>query len=60
YYTTYDLNEGISGMDDDKVVYAAMYAQPAQVDTLLKSAKSAVDHAAKKLNDYIDQQIYSN
>lgn len=59
YYTTYDLNEGISGMNDDKVVYGALTAQPAQVDTLLKSAKSAVDHAAKKLNDYIDQQIYA-
>ena len=46
-------------MDDDKVVYAALTAQPAQVDTLLKSAKSAVDHACKKLNDYIDQQIYA-
>ncbi len=59
YYTTYKLNSGISGMDDDKVVYSAMTAQPAQVDTLLKSAKSAVDHACKKLNDYIDQQIYA-
>lgn len=59
YYTTYNLNEGISGMDDDKVVYAALTASPAQVDTLLKSAKSAVEHAAKKLNDYIDQQIYA-
>ena len=46
-------------MDDDKVVYAALSASPAQVDSLLKSAKSAVDHACKKLNDYIDQQIYA-
>ncbi len=58
YYTVYDLNEGISGMDDDKTVYSAMFSSPAQVDTLLKSAKSAVDHACRKLNDYIDQQIY--
>lgn len=57
YYTTYDLNEGISGMDDDKVVYAAMAAQPAQVDTMLKAAKSNVDNAVDNLNKYIDQQV---
>ena len=60
YYTTYDLNEGISGMDDDKVVYAAMTGQPAQVETMLKAAKSNVDNACKNLNDYIDQQLYAN
>ena len=59
YYTTYNLNEGISGMDDDATVYKALSASPAQVDSLLKSAKSAVDHACKKLNDYIDQQVYA-
>lgn len=58
YYTVYDLNEGISGLNDDTVVYKALYSQPAQVETLLKSAKSQVDHACKKLNDYIDQQVY--
>lgn len=60
YYTTYDLNEGISGMDDDSVVYAAMTGQPAQVETMLKAAKSNVDNAVDNLNDYINQQLYAN
>ena len=59
YYTTYKLNSGISGMDDNTVVYSILSQQPSQVDTLLKSAKSSVEHAAKKLNDYIDKQIYA-
>ncbi len=59
YYTYHGLNEGISGMSNS-VVYGAMSAQPAQVDTLLKAAKSNVENACRNLNEYITQQTYGD
>ena len=60
YYTTYDLNEGISGINDDKEVYAIMQSDPAQVPSMMTAVKSAVEKGCKNLNNYIDQQINSH
>ncbi len=55
YYTTYSLNEGISGIDDDKEVYALMSVDPAQIPTRMAAAKAAVQKGVDNLNKYIDQ-----
>lgn len=60
YYTTYSLNEGISGIDDDREVYNIMTYDPAQIALMLRNAKSVVDLGCKNLNNYIDNQININ
>lgn len=57
YYTYSNLNEGISGIDDDKEVYGAMWIDPAQVPSKMAAVKSAVEKGVKNLNDYVDKQI---
>lgn len=57
YYTVYNLNEGISGIDDDKEVYSVMYADPAQVPSMMAAVKSAVQKGVDNLNKYVDQQL---
>ena len=58
YYTTYSLNEGISGIDDDKEVYSIMRSDPAQVSSMMAAAKSAVQKGVDNLNKFIDQNTY--
>lgn len=60
YYTTYSLNEGVSGIDDDRDVYNIMTYDPAQIALMLRTAKSVVDLGCKNLNNYIDNQININ
>lgn len=57
YYTVYDLNEGISGIDDDKEVYSIMSKDPAQVPSMMAAVKSAVQKGVDNLNKYVDQQL---
>lgn len=60
YYTYTDLNEGISGVDDDSVVYSMFYVDPSQVPTMMASVKSSVQSGVDNLNKYIDQQLTSH
>lgn len=61
YYTTYDLNEGISGIDDDNELWTIMKgSDPAQVPSMMAAVKSVVEKGCKNLNNYIDQQINSH
>lgn len=58
YYTTYNLNEGISGIDDDAEVYKIMTSSdPSQVPSMMAAVKSAVQKGVDNLNKYVDQQI---
>ena len=57
YYTYDTLNEGISGIDDTKEVYAAMLAEPSQVPSRMAAVKSAVQKGVDNLNKYVDQQL---
>ena len=60
YYTYTDLNEGISGVDDDAAVYNMFYTDPAQVPTMMAAVKSSVQKGVENLNKYIDQQMNSH
>lgn len=58
YYTTYNLNEGISGIDDDAEVYKIMTSSdPSQVPSMMAAVKSAVQKGVDNLNKYIEQQV---
>ncbi len=57
YYTYENLNEGISGIDDDGEVYSVMALDPSQVPTRMQAVKPVVDKGVKNLNDYIEKQI---
>ncbi len=58
YYTTYNLNEGISGIDDDTEVYNIMKSDPAQVPSMMAAVESAVQKGVDNLNKFIDQYTY--
>ena len=60
YYTSYDLNSGISGLDDDALVYAHMSDNPSQIEKELASVMPSVQLGVDNLNKFIDQNIDNN
>lgn len=60
YYTYHELNEGISGIDDDTAVYSLYNVDPAQVPTKMAAVKSSVQSGVDNLNKYIQQQVNSH
>ncbi len=55
YYTTYNLNEDFSGLDDDREVYRYLTYQPDEIPSLMPSIKASVQKGVENLNKYIDQ-----
>lgn len=61
YLTYVGLNKDIAGVDYDKDIYAVLQMEPgAVVDSQMAAVKSAVEKGAKNLNDFIEDNVYSN
>lgn len=62
YLTTYKLNTGVSGLDDDTEVYNIMNGSVDvnNVEGRLTAATAAVEKAVNNLNTYIDNSLNAN
>ncbi len=58
YYTAYNLNSGISGVNVGSDVYSCIYCEPSQVSTKYAATKATVEQGCNNLNKYIEQNIY--
>ncbi len=59
YFTYIDMNYFITGVKSTSDIYAGMYYDPNQVNTIVAAAKSAVDKGVNNINTFIEQNINS-